>query len=66
MTRPTLHVAASIALRSFRIDMEKGGIMTRETLIAMDSLQRALAFEPPEPYIPTPEDNAREARWRKL
>ena len=66
MTQPTLHVAASIALRSFRIDMEKGGIMTRETLIAMDSLQRALAYDPPAPHEPSPDDIAREERWRKL
>ena len=45
MSEETLFTAARRALRFFRIDMEKGGLMTTETEHAMSTLERMVERE---------------------
>ena len=54
MADETLFTAARRVLRFVRIDLEHGGLISRDTLAALDTLEREIAAE-------APRDKARQA-----
>ena len=72
MAKVTLLSAARAFARSFRIDMEKGGIITVQTLQDADELERQISGEMKRQkdagtyeHAMTADDLAQQARWTK-